>query len=112
VIDRPRAVESDLEDQREIRASFDRVLQTVTRMSPSWGEARDTVIKALKAAPTLEDRIDLLGSLFVQAVEERQAFLEASWLIDRLSLIEDALLRGEDSPLLSGLSDDGTGAQA
>jgi hypothetical protein len=112
VVDRPRAVESDLDDQREIRASFERVLQTVTRMSPSWGEARDTVIKALKAAPSLEDRIDLLGSLFIHSVDERQAFLEAARLCDRLGLIEDVLLRGEESPLISGFSEGNPGAQA
>jgi Lon protease-like protein len=112
VIDRPRAVESGLEEEQQIQVSFDRVLQTVTRMAPSWGEARDTVIKALKAAPTLEDRVDLLGSLFVHSVEERQSLLEATRLSDRLDLIEDVLLRGEDSPLLSGFADDGSGAQA
>lgn len=112
VVDRPRALETAIGDEGRVRPDLDRVLQTVTRLSPSWGEARDTVVKALRAAPTVEDQIDLLGSLFLQKVDERQAFLEAPRLAQRIELVENAVLRGEDSPLLGGWSDENPDAQA
>lgn len=92
------------EDQ--VRAALDRLLQLVAQLSPAWGEARDTVVRAMRAAPSLEDAIDLVGSLVLDAPIDRQAFLDRPSLLDRIDLLEDALLAGQTTGLFSDPSSD------
>lgn len=100
VLDVPRG-QLPLGGEPEVHAALDRLLQLVARLSPAWGDARDTVVRAMRAAPTVEDAIDLLGSLILDAPSDRQAFLDRSRLLDRLELLEDALLSGQTTALFT-----------
>jgi len=94
----------------QVRAALNRLLQLVAQLSPGWGEARDTVVRAMRAAPSLEDAIDLLGSLILDTPADRQAFLDRPSLLERIDLLEDALLAGQTTGLFSDLTSDRHGS--
>jgi hypothetical protein len=100
IVERPRPVDADrAEPGGTLQRTYERILLMLSRLGASWGDARDTVLGALQAAPSLEDRVDLLGSLVLEAVDDRQAFLEAASLEQRLDRIETVLLSGRASAL-------------
>jgi hypothetical protein len=106
IVDEPRAHDAHTPEGGVLEQTFERILQTMARLSPSWGDARETILKALYAAPSLEERADLIGSLVLESVEDRQAFLEAETLAERFDRIETVLLSGRASSLFGELGGD------